>query len=87
MSCIKTGFHAHVAPHDCWIYGDAFELAGVYYFRICETSPEPIMDRKHFTIKDWQHWFDESKTSQTQNSTMICSPFEVESHGYDGVPC
>lgn len=86
MSCIKTGCYVYLAPHDMWAYGDAFEMFGVYFFRICQVERKPIGDRRHFTINDWAIWFDENKTSMAQNSTMICDPFSVVSHGYDGVP-
>jgi len=86
MSCIRTGFHAHLEPHGMWAYGDAFELCGVHWFRICEVSMQPLSPVKHFTIRDWAVWHDENKTSQAQNSTMICDPFSIENHGYEGVP-
>ena len=86
MPCIKTGFHAYLEPHGAWLYGDAFELYGVVYFRICEVSHNgPIRDVKHFTISNYANWFDENQTSQAQNSTMICDPFSVTDHGYEGV--
>ena len=86
MSCQRTGFHAHIAPYGMWVYGDAYKLRGVTYFRICEIGWGPLRDHIHYTIHDWDHWFDERKTSQAQNSTMICSPFDCTYHGYEGVP-
>lgn len=86
MSCQRTGFNAYIEPLDMWAYGDAYELYGVTYFRICEVRRHPPRDRKHYTVRDWQHWFDERKTSYEQNSTMICSPFDCTYHGYEGVP-
>ena len=86
MTCKKTGFHAELVPHKAWIYGDAFEMFGVHWFRICQISyTGPISPIKHFTIRDWAVWHDESKTSLGQNSTMICDPFSVEYHGYEGI--
>lgn len=86
MTCQKTGFHAYLAPYGMWAYGDAFELFGVTYFRICEISMKPLRNVKHYTVQDWEQWFDEGKTSQAQNSTMICGPQDCEYHGYEGVP-
>lgn len=86
MSCQRTGFNAYIEPLDMWAYGDAYELRGVTYFRICKVRMHPLRDRKHYTIHDWYHWFDERKTSQAQNSTMICGPEDCTYHGYEGVP-
>ena len=69
-----------------WAYGDAYELRDATYFRICQISRSPLQAHKHFTIHDWQHWFDERKTSYEQNSTMICGPEDCTYHGYEGVP-
>ena len=86
MSCIKTGFHAYLTPHSLYLYGDAFELFGVTYFRICQATDKPVYPVIHFTIGDFAEWFDKDKTSIQQNSTMICSPFDVTNHGYEGKP-
>lgn len=85
MSCIKTGCHAHLAPYNEWVYGDAFKLFGVTYFRIVQRGMKPLAPVKHFTINDWAQWFDEGITSSERPSTMICGPGAVKNHGYDGV--
>jgi len=85
MSCIKTGFHAFLEPHQLFLYGDAFDVGDAYLFRICETSREPIQARKHFTIRSWDLWFDESATSMDRNSTMVSFARDVTNHGYDGI--
>lgn len=90
MTCIKTGCHVWLEPHQQWAYGDAFEMFGVHFFRLCEKrfhrDGGPILPTKHFTVTDWALWFDEDKTSQDHNSVMVCDPFSVTNHGYDGVP-
>lgn len=93
MTCIKTGFHARLIPHNIYLYGDAYRLdQGVvkstptYIFRICEMSGEPIAARKHFDLHSYEHWFDERHTSTERNSTMICLDEQVEDLGYEGVP-
>lgn len=86
MSCIKTGFHAFLVPHELYVYGDAFKVNNAYIFRICSISPQPQRPVKHFTIEDWSLWFDEHKTSQSTNSTMLCWPQYVIDHGYNGTP-
>lgn len=86
MSCIKTGCYCFLAPHNMWAYGDAFEIFGVHFFRFCQLEFQPISSVKHFTINDWSVWFDENKTSTAYNSTMICDPFSVINHGYEGTP-
>lgn len=86
MSCIKTGCYVHLTPHDQWAYGDAFEMYGITWFRFCEVADKPLNSVKHFTVEDWAVWYDEIKTSQRQNSTMICDPYSVTNHGYAGIP-
>lgn len=86
MPCIRTGFHAYLDYAGTWIYGDAFELDSVYCFRVCQISYDPIDVVKHFTIKNFAHWFDEGRTDTSHNSTMICASDHVINHGYDGVP-
>lgn len=85
MSCVKTGFHAFLEPHGAFLYGDAFRMCGAYVFRICDISYEPNVNVKHYTIRNWDAWFDENKTSTTTNSTMIASTDYVTDHGYDGI--
>lgn len=85
MSCVKTGCHVFLEPYRMWALGDAFELYGVTYFRFSVLSYNRIRDVKHFTVHDWEHWFDEDKTTTDGISTMICSPFAVINHGHEGV--
>jgi hypothetical protein len=60
-------------------------IDGVYIFRLCERARAPINgSRKHFTVSDWDNWFDERRTSQTVNSTLIAAARYVADHGYDG---
>lgn len=84
--CIKTGFHAEIAPHGLWAVGDAFEHRGALILRICHVDREPERKVKHFTVDTWDHWWDEAETSMERNSTMIVSAGDWTDHGYDGVP-
>jgi len=93
MECIKTGCHVYLPHYNEWAYGDAFELelsggpgelVYVYVFRLCARELKPLRPVKHFTIHNIQHWFDEDRTSQIINSTLIAT--SVTDHGYEGVP-
>lgn len=83
--CIKTGFHAFLAPHNSWLYGDAYQEEEIMVFRICQVTYERPIGVRHFTIENYLTWFDENKTSMTQNSTMLARTVEVTNHGYNGV--
>lgn len=81
MACIKTGCLAYIEPYDEWAYGDAFELDGVYYFRLVQRFFEhPKNVPLHFTIHGYDNWFDKD----TKMSTLISSV--VTNHGYEGIP-
>lgn len=96
MQCIKTGCHAYLEEYNEFIYGDAFELTvsggpgsleQVYLFRVCERSHSPINQsmlhpRYHFRIHAVEHWFDDQRTSQDINSTLIA--ISVDNFGYEG---
>lgn len=93
MECIKTGCHIWLEEYREWAYGDAFELAidggpgnlsYVYFFHLCARSHTPIRPVKHFTVGTIDHWFDDSRTSDDHNSTLV-SRFVIN-HGYEGVP-
>lgn len=85
MSCVKTGFHAFLETHGIFLYGDAFEVSGVLIFRVCYMGREPARRRKHYTIKNYLFWFDDEKTSDDYNSTLVVAREDVVSHGYDGI--
>lgn len=89
MACEKTGAHARLADGR-WAYGDMHIFHGVRAFRICQITgydEPPLIDRVHFTIHDWETWFDERRDRQdVNNSTMMCLPHLVTTHGYDGIP-
>lgn len=86
MTCIKTGFHAFFEPYREYLYGDAYEVDGVFVFRVCARSFEPSRSVKHFDILGYANWFDKDETSMERNSTMICSLPHVINLGYEGVP-
>lgn len=83
MSCTKTGFIGYITCYQEWVYGDAFELSGVAYFRIVQRSRERLGPIRHYTISDFDAWFDKEKTSGDRPSTLVTSTFL--NHGYDGV--
>jgi len=86
MTCIKTGCQIFIAPYQEFAYGDAFRVGNVYVFRLCERGFAHITGPlKHFTIDNWVYWFDDAKTSQATNSTLIAEASDVEDHGYDGI--
>lgn len=84
MTCIKTGCHACIEPYNEWVYGDAFEFNGVLLIRVCERSFKPISGRRHFTVSNVAHWFDDRHTSGDRNSTMVVEPGDWVNNGYDG---
>lgn len=86
MTCIKTGCHIYAAPHNTYALGDAYELEGVTYFRLCATSEKPIRPVLHFRIHNWQDWFGRFSTTYETQSVMICNSADVENLGYEGVP-
>lgn len=81
MTCIKTGAHIYLAPYDEYLYGDAFEVNGVYYFRICERSLKPLLPVLHFIVNDYANWFDKDTA---RDSTLVAT--HCHNHGYEGVP-
>lgn len=86
MTCIKTGCQVFLDGYQEYAYGDAFLIDGVYLFRLCERSFTPInWPIKHFTIENYANWFDDDRTSQKINSTLIAEAKDVTDHGYDGI--
>jgi len=54
-------------------------LPGLYYFRISHRSREPLRDTHHFTIHDYDNWFDKDG-KESLLVTNNCSY-----HGYNGM--
>ena len=79
MSCTKTGCHVLIDPYGEYAHGDAFELGDIAYFRIVRRSRKPMKDVIHYTIRDYDAWFDKNGDV----STLITDDWI--SHGYDGV--
>ena len=79
MTCTKTGCHIYIEPYQEWAYGDAFELGSVAYFRIVQRSFTPLDRVQHYTVVDYDSWFDKDGTV----STLISDAFV--SHGYEGI--
>lgn len=86
MTCIKTGAHILAVPHHVYALGDAYELEGVTYFRLCATSDKPIRNTLHFLVDNWQDWFGRFSTTYENQSVLICNSADVKNLGYDGVP-
>lgn len=86
MSCIKTGCYLFLEPYNLWAYGDAHmdTFEEVYIFRICQIETRPIGPKLHFTVRDWDYFFD-GELVPKKNATMICPNIKVTNHGYDGV--
>lgn len=89
LDCIKTGCHVFLSEYGEYAYGDAFRIANdggyTYVFRLCERSHKPIRtDTLHFIVHRVAHWFDDERTSQSINSTMIAE--DVTDNGYHGIP-
>jgi hypothetical protein len=92
MQCIKTGCLAYLEEYGEYVYGDAFEmeldagpgsLTSVYVFRLCDRSFRPINGKNlHFRVHSINHWFDEERTSEQVNSTLIAT--SVDNYGYVG---
>jgi hypothetical protein len=71
MECIKTGCVAHLEPYEEYVYGDLFRLHNnLMLMRVCERQMEAPA-RWHTRIYKVEYWFDETRTSGEQNSTLI----------------
>lgn len=59
-----------------------FEVGGIAYFHLTNASRAraPIEPELHYTIHDFDNWFDRDQTY----STMISTDFT--NHGYEGKP-
>lgn len=80
MPCTKTGCHIFIEPYGEYAYGDAFELNDVAYFRLVQRSQEPLFPRLHFTVWNYDSWFD----ADSPMSTMVSADYA--NLGYEGKP-
>lgn len=85
IQCVKTGCVVWLEEYSEWAYGDAFEGDDFFIFRLCQRGFKPLANRKHFTIHQIARWWDDHRTSQEVNSTLVAYAQHVENHGYDGV--
>jgi hypothetical protein len=85
MTCIRTGCLAYVAPYGEWVYGDAYEVDGALIIRCAghDRDPSGFGSRRHFTVHDFEHWFDKDSTAI---STLVAPERAYTSHGYEGEP-
>ena len=87
MTCIKTGAHIFNEPHNLYLYGDAHmdSFEEVYIFRVCAISLTPLQSTLHFTVHNYDYFFDEEVAEKRKgNATMICPNIAVDNHGYEG---
>lgn len=85
MTCIHTGAHIFVVSHHVYARCDAHQFGKTYIFRVVVTDFEPLEEVIHFTVKDFDEWFDRSLSDSRRGvSTLIAR--EVEEHGYEGWP-
>lgn len=88
FDCVKTGCSVYLSEYDAWAYGDAFKGAGCFIFRLCEINRLAPVNHspRHFTVSKIAQWFDQLRTSQEINSTLIAYAADVTDHGYEGIP-
>lgn len=85
MTCIHTGAHIYVHSHGVYARCDAHQFGKTYVFRIVEADFHPMETVIHFTVKDFDEWFDRGLSDSRRGvSTMIAR--DVEEHGYEGWP-
>ena len=87
-NCIKTGCSVFLEEYGGWAYGDAFKFDDLLIFRLVALDhTKPINDSpRHFTVRLIDHWWDDRRTSQEINSTLVAYAQHVVNHGYEGVP-
>lgn len=87
IQCVKTGCVVWLEEYNEWAYGDAFEGDDFFIFRLCQRRFDhfPGQTRQHFTVHRIAHWFDDHRTSQEINSTLVAYAQHVENFGYEGV--
>jgi hypothetical protein len=71
MPCTKTGCHAFIECYNEYVYGDAFELDSVAYFRIVKRQRHPIRPTLDYTIYTYDTWHDKD----ARVSTLITNQF------------
>lgn len=85
MKCIKTGCDVFLMSHGEFVHGDAhLTESGDLVIRTSCSERQPIGSRRHFTIMEAEHWFDEDRP-KGQYGTMIVTKGMFTNHGYDGV--
>lgn len=82
MQCIKTGCEVFLMSRGEYLRGDAFLApSGDLVIRtVYKTSREPMSSRRHFTIMEEDHWFEDEPFG-----TMIVAKGMFNDHGYDGI--
>lgn len=91
MTCTRTGAHIYLWQYGEFAYCDAFEVKGnwddtkgsgdVAYFRIVQTSHQPLRPLVHYIVHDVDNWFKDFPTS-----TLITKADGFSNLGYDGRP-
>lgn len=81
--CVKTGCDVYVMQTGEFIHGDAYlTTRGDLVIRTSATDHQPIGERRHFTVMDYEHWFDE-RTDHP--GTMIVTQGQFTDHGWVGI--
>lgn len=83
MKCIKTGCDAYIVETGEFVRGDGYLTeSGDLVIRTSWTDHRPMSSRRHFTIMNYEHWFDE-RTDRV--GTMLVAKGMFQDHGYDGI--
>lgn len=84
MTCIKTGAHVYLHCYGEWLYGDMHKVGNNHILRAVARSFTPFRPVKHFTIYNFDYWWDKHDMSTNRPSTLVTH--EIEDLGYEGVP-
>lgn len=84
MKCIKTGCEVFLMSHGEFVHGDAHLTdRGDLVIRSSCRSREPMWNKRHFTVMEYESWFDENHGGQY--GTMIVTRGMFTDHGYQGI--
>jgi hypothetical protein len=78
MPCTRTGCHIFLETHDEYLWGDAYEVGDVAYFRLSFRSRQKIngMERVHYVVHDFDNWFNKGEDlGALRDSLLITNNF------------
>lgn len=85
MTVTKTGCHIWIEPYKLWARGDAHQYGSVFVFRLVDNDHDPFEDVMHYSVKDFEEWFDRSNSDRRKGcSTLVVRSIDVEDHGWEG---